>query len=55
MRAGWVRRLRAGFVTPLPGGGGAPPGVTRDPCEELADNPGFRMKARPAAGVKTPR
>jgi hypothetical protein len=32
-----MRRLRAGLVTPHSGGAGAPPGVTRDPCQELAD------------------
>jgi hypothetical protein len=25
------------FANTLPGGAGAPPGVTRDPCQELAD------------------
>jgi hypothetical protein len=32
-----MRRLRAGLVTPHSGGAGAPPGVTTDPCQELAD------------------
>ena len=32
-----MRRLRAGLVTLHSGGAGAPPGVTRDPCQELAD------------------
>ena len=32
-----MRRLRAGFVPPLPGGAGAPPGDTTVPCQELAD------------------
>src|SRR5690242_3419493 len=32
-----MRRLRAGLVTPHPGGAGAPPGTTTSPREELAD------------------
>jgi hypothetical protein len=32
-----VRRLRASFASSHSGGAGAPPGVTRDPCQELAD------------------
>ena len=32
-----MQRLRAGFASPHSGGTGAPPGVTRDPCQELAE------------------
>ena len=32
-----MRRLRASFASSHSGGAGAPPGVTRDPCQELAD------------------
>ncbi len=35
-----MRRLRAGLVTPHPGGAGATLGVTTNPREELADDPG---------------
>jgi hypothetical protein len=47
-----MRRPRAGFADRPPGGAGAPPGVTTDPCEELADDPGQSpgRKARPGAG-----
>ena len=36
-----ARRPRAGLVTPHSGCAGAPPGVTRDPREELADGGPF--------------
>ena len=59
---GWVRRLRAGLVTPHPGGDGAPPGVTTDPCQELADAMSLRLvrmthggKARPGTEMRTPQ
>ena len=32
-----MRRLRASFASSHSGGAGAPPGVTTDPCQELAD------------------
>ena len=32
-----MRRLRASNACSHSGGAGAPPGVTRDPCQELAD------------------
>ena len=32
-----MRRLRVWFAATHSGGAGAPPGVTRDPCQELAD------------------
>ena len=32
-----MQRLRASFASSHSGGTGAPPGVTRDPCQELAD------------------
>jgi hypothetical protein len=44
-----VRRLRASIASSHSGGVGAPPGVTTDPCQELADcpEPKCRKKARP--------
>ena len=57
LMAGWARRPRAGLVSLHPGGVGAPPGTTRCPCRRPADRPGANAprKARPDAGVKTPR
>jgi hypothetical protein len=39
------------------GGGGAPPGTTMSPCQELTDSPGPSRirKARPAAEMRTPQ
>ncbi len=47
-------------LLPHSGGAGAPPGGTKAPCQELADDellPVERImgKARPGAGVRTPR
>jgi hypothetical protein len=55
--AEWMRRLRAGLVTPHSGGVGAPPGwPLRAACQELADDPGkVRTKARPDAETRTPQ
>ena len=50
-----MRRLRAGFVPPLPGGAGAPPGDTTVPCQELADGwPLQPPEARGSAAQKGP-
>jgi len=32
-----MQRLRASVASSHPGGAGAPPGVTMNPCQELAD------------------
>ena len=46
-----MRRPRLRLANEDSGGGGAPPGATRGPCEELADTRRkCRVKARPAAG-----
>ena len=37
-----------------PGGAGAPPGVTRDPCQELADGGPLRL-ARGSKGAVDPK
>ncbi len=38
MRRGEVRRLRVWFAAKHSGGAGAPPGTTKSPCQELADD-----------------
>ncbi len=42
-----MQRLRASFASSHSGGAGAPPGVTRDPCQELADR---MWRARETSG-----
>ena len=44
----WQRRLRASFATRHSGGAGAPPGITTNPCQELADDLGVAL---PASGL----
>src|SRR4051812_9444147 len=41
-----MRRPRLCFASTDSGGDGAPPGVTRDPCEELADSGPLLRSAR---------
>ena len=44
-----MRRPRRSLASSVPGGAGAPPGVTRDPCQELADDLGRNTQAKSAA------